>query len=154
MLELIYFIAGVFGEKLSFETRSDSALHNVVDKADRISLLSLLIVPPLFNFFAKDLTATSLLFTFYIWGIIATIQLAYHIRHRLHWVAIIISAYLVSVFLHEIPNTNAFEWRYFHGPILNQNVLGIPLYIFLGWYILSLMMVRLWVYFVLDKDKN
>ena len=90
----------------------------------------------------------------YIWGIVATIKLGYHISHWAHYITIIVISYIISTFFHEIPNTNVFEWYYHPAPFLNQSIIGIPLYIVLGWYIMILLMLRLWIYFVLGKKQN
>ena len=151
VLELIYFLASVFREPLRFDVRELHFEHWIIDHLDLWLLLALFLSPISVVFIDIPALTSLMLVGLFVWGIIATWKLKYHIRHWLHYVSIITAAYIMSIFLHEIPNTAVFEWLYNDAPFWNQSIIGVPLYIIFGWYILALMMLRLWIYFVLRK---
>jgi len=158
VLELIFFLSNTFGEKFIFTHRTENLPEKIIDASDHFVDLFLLLVVmglPILYFFNIPLPFRHLiLYGFLIWALVATVKFAYHIRHGLHWVAILLASLFMSVFLHEIPNTAVFEWRYYNAPILNSLILDIPLWVFLGWYIIVLMMLRIWVRFVWAKKTN
>lgn len=132
ILELMFFLSNLFHEKFVFthvkkrlEIQASNGRDYVLDVLEGCLLIALpalylLRVPlPFFALFFCGLG---------IWVVWTTIQFTRHIRHGLHWFAILCTVVLISVFLHEIPNTAVFEWKYNAAPIFNFLVLNIPLY--------------------------
>ena len=154
ILELAYFLSGIFSEKLSFVQKPYTNIHWLVDKLD---------VGLLFLIFAATLLAVGgilkgytsfMVYGFLVWTVFGTWKLKYHISHWSHYIYILVATLFMSVFLHELPNVGTFEWKYNTAPMLNQEVLGIPLWVILGWYILVLGMVRLWIFLVLKPGQK
>lgn len=154
MLELVYFVAGIFGEKLRFVHRPRKLWHYLIDKLDLIFLL-LIFLLPITNIFSPIPGFTIfIVWVTIIWGIIATLKFKYHIQHWGHYTAIFIAVFIIAVLLNEIPNTVALEWVYNKAPIFNQIIFGVPLWVIMGWYISVLFVLRFWIYFVLKKRQD
>lgn len=151
ILELTLFLSNFFNEKLSFAERKENPLQFTIDTFDYVisfSLIVILIVLPILYFFGFNLPFTDLtVYGSIFWIFIATIKFCFHVRHGLHWLAILITTLFMSVFLHEIPNTAVFEWKYLAAPILNTTILNLPLWIFFGWHVMLMFMLILWVHF-------
>jgi hypothetical protein len=154
VLELIYFLGGVFKEKFAL-------IHKPVSTPDRLEiiidgLLLLTILIYLISKFVYPLPYLRLLLVMLLlaWTTVATLKFKYHIKHWSHWVAILFTTLFMSLFLHEIPNTAVYEWRYYPAPLFNQIILGIPLWVYFGWYFLILLMLRFWMYLVLAKQRR
>ncbi len=155
VLELTYFLSGIFGEKLSFIQKPYTYIHWLVDKLDMGLLFFIFAVTLLaIGGIAGKVYSQLMIYGFLVWMVFGTWKLKYHISHWLHYVSILVTTLFASVFLHEIPNVGTFEWKYKNAPLLNQDVLGIPLWVILGWYILVLGMVRLWMYLVLKPRQK
>lgn len=129
-------------------------MHRLVDKLDVGLLLFILITTILALGGVIKGYAELMLAGFLVWMIFGTLKLKYHISHWSHYVSILIATLLMSVFLHELPNVGTFEWKYKTAPLLNQEALGVPLWVILGWYILVLGMVRLWMFLVLKPRQK
>ncbi|QQG45701.1 MAG: hypothetical protein HYW89_02165 [Candidatus Sungiibacteriota bacterium] len=154
VLELVYFLSGIFGERLNFVQRPYTYAHRLTDKLDVGLLLSILIITLLAIGGLTREYANLVIWGFFAWMFFGTLKLKYHIVHWGHYVAILVTALFMSVFLHEIPNVGVFEWQYKNAPSLNQEILGIPLWVVLGWYLLVLGMVRIWMYLVLKPRQK
>lgn len=154
IIELVYFLGTIFQEKLKFIDKRKGMRHKFLDKTDQILLLVIFFF--LFSvLFLKINNLTSfILVAMYCWAVIATLKFKYHIGHWLHYIYILIVTFLISIFLHEIPNVGVFEWKYNPAPFWNLALFGIPFYIILGWYVLVLIVLRMWMYFVLGKGQN
>lgn len=154
VIELIYFLGNLFKEKFVLvhkQSRFIDDLEYILD----ITLAILLLIYILSKLFTTLPHIGLILFALLLtWLFVATLKFKYHIRHWTHWVAILLTTLFISLFLHEIPNTAVYEWRYYPGPILNQNILGIPLWVFFGWYLLILLILRFWMYFVIQKRNS
>lgn len=149
VLELVLFLGGIFRERLALLPKPHAPLTrplNLLDHAiDGLVALSLVVMPVLYWLKISVPYAHLLVYVFLAWAAVATWQFAYHVRHGSHWVAILVAALLMSVFLHEIPNTAVFEWEYFSAPLLNMRLLSIPLWVVVAWYVIVILMLRLWV---------
>ncbi|MBI4117072.1 MAG: hypothetical protein HY451_00040, partial [Parcubacteria group bacterium] len=156
ILESVYFLGGLFGERFNFIRKPQSFLHVIVDKADIILIIVIFFSPAIavMEIFDGLPFTTFMILATLVWVIVATIKLKYHLAHWSHYVAIFLLTLLVSVFLHEIPNIGTFEWRYQNAPFFNQTLLGIPLWVIAGWYVLVVGMLRLWLYLVLGKRQK
>jgi hypothetical protein len=154
MIELLYFLSALFGEKLVIEYKKQSLLHKILDRLDLVLLSAILVAA-----IPAVVWPTPSFTSFFVWlGIswagIATFKLKYHVRHWLHYLAIFTATFIMSAFLYELPNTNVFEWKYHAAPILNSSILQIPLWVIAGWYVQVLIMLKLWIYFVLKKRER
>ena len=157
VLELIYFLAGLFKEKLTLIHSPTSAGH-IIDKLDFLLDVTLLLII-LVYFFSKllyPIPYLRLLFVLLLllWMLVATIKFKYHIKHWSHWLVIFFVTLFMYLFLNEIPNTRVYEWRYYNAPIFNQSILDIPLWVFFGWYCLILLMLRVWTYLILERRRD
>lgn len=136
VLELIFFLSSIFGEKFIFLHKKPNLEEKLIDGSDHLVDLFLLLIVvglPLLYFLDIKLPFTQfIVYDFFIWILIATVNFAYHIRHGVHWVAILLATMFMSVFFYEIPNTAVFEWKYFNASMLNSIILGIPLWVIVG----------------------
>ncbi len=141
VLELVFLLAVIFGEKIVF-TKKLARLDHLVDWY----LVIILAASLLLFLSSATLPAQAFFAALYaIWVLTATISLGRHLSHGIHWIAVLIGTTLMSVLLHEIPNTAVFEWKYQNMPFLAQPIFEVPIFIILGWYVLVLVMFRLWI---------
>lgn len=155
VLELSYFLCNIFGEKLVFVRKPYNLFHKLVDYADGLLLFAILIFTLLAIAGIKIGSFNHLIiYSLFTWAVIGTLKFKLHISHWFHYVAILVVTLLISLFLHEIPNVGTFEWQYNDGPFLNQNILGIRLWVVAGWYIIVLGMVRAWMHVVLHPNQK
>lgn len=157
ILELTYFIGGVFGEKLIFIKNPRNIFHKVVDKAETVWLLITLFVPVIFYSLRISFynAGSFLAYASVVWIILYTIKLDYHLKHRLHWLAIFLLTAILSILTQEVPNVGVFEWVYHNSPFLNQIIFGIHLWVILAWYLFVILMLRFWIYVALrDQIKE
>ncbi len=158
VLELVYFLAALFGERFHFISRQKTTVHRVVDAVDILwvyLLYFLIFTSPLLLLVNVGLGYRVFMFVVALgWPVVATIKFWYHIAHWLHWVLILVATALLSVMLHEFPNVGVFEWKYQNLPVLNQSILGIPLGVIFGWYVLVIGVFRIWLYFAVGKRQD
>jgi hypothetical protein len=148
LLELFYFLAGFFGEKLVFRQLQSSRGHTFLDVVESILLLTLI---ALFVWGGAG-NASALVPVFVVallWMVFATTKLVCHIAHPTHIVLVAVLSGCIAVLLHELPNTAAFEWVYLEAPMLMISVFGLPLFVWFGWYWFTLFTLRLWIFLVL-----
>lgn len=67
-------------------------------------------------------------------------------------VIIIIGSYIQGL-IHEFPNVFAKQWVYQNIPFIETNLLGIPIFAFLGWFYLTLFPVSVY-HFILSRNKK
>lgn len=131
VLELTFFLSNFFREKFIFTHTTKNVSSKIIDASEHvldILLLFLVVGLPLLYFFHIKLPFPHLfLYGFFLWVAVTTVRFTRHIRHGLHWFAITLTVLFLSVFLHEVPNTAVFEWKYHTAPILNPLILGILL---------------------------
>lgn len=149
LVETIFFLANIFKEKFVF-THGKEGIDAVLNISDHLldGLITILVVAKLLSSLIglRFVFEHIILFGFLLWMILATIRFMYHIKHAWHWFAIILGTVFMSIFLHEIPNLAVLEWKYFHGPFLNTPLIfGIQPWVFVGWYFMTLLMLRVWV---------
>ena len=155
VLELTYFLSSIFGEQLEFIKTRSSAWHKAIDKLDLILLATVFILPfVFFKFIDQDNLNSLIIILFVGWAIVATIKLRFHINHWRHFVFILALTLLLSVLLHEVPNVGVFEWQYSAAPFLNQEIIGVKLWVMLSWYFLVLAIFRIWIYWILHKKQD
>ena len=155
ILELSFFLGNLFHEKFVLLPKVHSTLAHSVDFLDDVvdaTLFLLLSGGLVIYFFNSSYQFTEVVvYTFFVWTVLTTIKLALHLRHGIHWLAIFITVLFVSILLHEIPNTVAFEWKYHTAIMLNTPIMQIPLWVIIGWYVMLLAMYRLWIRVVLNR---
>lgn len=151
VLELTLFLGFLFKKGIVFVSKPLSMSHRFVDRADILVLASIFIFSFSTLFLKIPRITDILVWLFFAWILIATLKFKYHIRHWLHFFIIFSVSLAISVFLHEIPNTSVFEWRYNDFSVLNQNIFGVRLWVIIGWYVLVLLVLRSWIYFVLKR---
>ncbi len=156
VIELIYFLASLFKERVILIHNQDRKLNITKLEVTINVLLFVIIVINLFSITIHPLpyVRTTLAVLFVIWTIITTIKLKYEIKHWTHWVAILFSTLFISLFLHEIPNTAVYEWRYFPPTLFDFHILGLSIWVFFGWYLIILMMLKFWIKIVLLKNRE
>lgn len=148
VLELIYALTRLFGERLSFIDRPKTMAHDAIDAGEGLLFLAMWG----FLAFGAAGVADSLGVFPYLtagWFLFAAIKLAFHIRHWNHYVLILVLTGVIAALLHEVPHTVAFEWVHLTAPILNTLIFGIPLWAVVGWYWFTLFTLRLWIFLVL-----
>jgi len=153
MVEFIYFISSVFGENFKFLKPKNNLSHKFLDNLDNFVLIMVLFISPLLFKIVPSFSGF-IVYGSIFWLIVSTIKLRYHFSHWFHLFLIFILVALLSIFLNEIPNVGVFEWVYNEAPILNILILGVPVWIMLGWYLLVLLTLKFWLYFGLDRAEN
>ena len=92
---------------------------------------------------------------FSAWVVLTTLKFKFYLKHWTHWIAIVGATAVLSIFMHEIPNTAVFEWKYSVPSLLsNYSIFGIELWLLWGWYLLVLVMLKFWVQMVLLKGRK
>jgi len=154
VLELMYLLGWVTGEKLVFHKldHTPPIFHLLIHRFDAL-LLFLILFLLVMRFFViignlREIMVGLLL----VWMCVGTIRLHHHLKHLRHLLGIFLATLLVSVFLHEFPNVGTYEWVYFKSPILNHQIFGIYLWVIVGWYLLVLGTLRMWM--LLGADRN
>jgi hypothetical protein len=149
VLELALFLGALFRERLVMLPKPHMPLVRPLTITDHLldgfSILGIMVVLVVYWFDVSLPYAHLLMYTIIAWAVLATIQFVYQVRHGSHWIAIALAAVLMSVFLHEVPNTAVFEWEYYRAPILNVSILSIPLWVVAAWYAFLILMLRLWI---------
>lgn len=149
LIEMFYFLANIFGERVVFNKTPQTSLHRTIDKLDLVliwmALASVFTSPLLLIYGIPSYYEAIVLGGSLLWVIVGTMKLKYHIKHWSHWVAIILGAYLISTFLHEIPNTAVYEWRYINLPFWSHPIFGVPVLVIIGWYLLVIASLRCWI---------
>ncbi len=156
VLETIYFLSGVFGEKLRFVKHKMTSRHIFIDKIDHFFLAISLIVAVIsiiaLSLFHLSLPRSLFIFIvspFLIWALIDLIRLKFHVGRWKQYILVLITTTIITVLLHEIPNTRAFEWVYLEAPFLNYQIFGIPLWVSAGWFWWTLLLLRMWIFLIL-----
>ncbi len=153
VLELLYFLGGCLGEPLAFRERPMTKWHGFFDVLEHILFLFTIgtIVAGALNLgFSSLLPLTATIVV--LWMCSALIKLSFHIRHPGHYSLVILSTVLLALLSHELPNTVAREWVYLEAPLsslFNVILLGLPIWVWLGWFWLVLLPLRLWIFLVL-----
>ncbi len=147
-LELFHFLARFFRERLLFKHRKESAGHRALDVAEALAFLAMVGLIALSA--AGVATVPNVLFLVaLLWLLLATVKLAFHITHATHYLLILVVVGIIAALLNEFPSTVAFEWVYLEAPLLMFVFLGVPLWVWLGWYWYAVLTLRLWIFLVL-----
>lgn len=154
ILELMFLIGSTLHERFVYLPRVHRAARiDLLDTTVDVCLGIILIGSPLLYAIGIQLPyAITIVYAFLLWAVLTTIKLEQHLKHGLGWVAILLAVLVTSVLLHEVPNTAVFEWQYHSAPILNMSLIGIPLWVVVGWYMMILVMVRLWIRLILPRQ--
>lgn len=153
LLELIYFLSEIFGEKLIFIQRGLTRWHRFIDFLE--NLMFVVIIMATLSAALGWMPSLLVFFEIYIaWIILMAVKLKFHIRHWLHYILIIALASAIAVLVNEVPNVNAFEWVYLKAPFLNQIIWGVPLWAALGWFWFTFFVLRLWIPLVLHPKQT
>ncbi|MDO8620619.1 MAG: hypothetical protein Q7R64_04715 [bacterium] len=153
VLELLYFLGGYLGEPLSFRERPMTKWHGFFDVFEQVLFLvvtGVIVTGALRLGFEVALPITTTLVI--LWLGVALIKLHFHIRHLGHYSLVILSTVLLALLSHELPNTVAREWVYLEAPLssfFNVMLLGLPVWVWIGWFWLVLLPLRLWIFLVL-----
>ncbi|MDO8620238.1 MAG: hypothetical protein Q7R64_02720 [bacterium] len=150
MLELLYFFAGYLDEPLHFKEYPQTRMHRFFDVFE--SLLFLLMIAVIVLGAVKadwGLALPNMVILSVLWMFSALVKLRFHIGHPGHFILVIVIATFFSVLSHELPNTLAREWIYLEQPFLNFLIFGVPSWVWIGWFWLNLMTLRLWIFLVL-----
>ena len=151
VLELVYALGALLNERLTFREQPLTRYHHIVDTGEDILFLflSLLI---LLGAVGEPVTFSFVVAVTCIWYALVLLKLRLHLKNPGHYTFVLLLGTLLSLLLHEIPNASAREWVYWSGPFLGSTFLGLPLFVFLGWYALTLVPLRLWIYLVRHPD--
>jgi len=152
VLELLYFLSAKFGASLRFVAHPATFWHiffDVLESLLFIMTLGALILGVIGVTAAVPLVGILAL----LWVVSALIKMRFHIRHSAHYILVVILTALCATFLHEFPNTVAHEWIYqavpAFGLLLNYVLLGVPLWVWVGYCWLTLFPLRLWIFVAL-----
>lgn len=150
MLELLYFLGGFLDEPLHFKQYPQTRGHKCIDIFESLLFLGMVAVVVLGAVQAEwGLTLPYMVILSTLWMILALVKLRFHIGHPGQYILVIVIATLFSVLSHELPNTVAREWVYLDTSFLNFLIFGIPSWVWIGWFWLDLMTLRLWIFLVL-----
>jgi len=156
VLELLYFLGGCLGEPLTFKECSMTKWHGFFDVLEHVLFLTVtgvIIADALWPGFEVSLPITISLFL--IWLGIALIKLSFYIRHLGHCSLVILSIVLLALLLHELPNTVAREWIYLEAPLssfFNAFLFGLPVWMWVGWFWLVLLPLRIWIFLAVHPN--
>lgn len=152
VLELLYFLSGHLGEPLAFAATRDGKWHRSFDVAESLLFLlmtGLIVLGATGQAVPVPLVATAVL----LWMASAVVKLRLHVRHGGHYLLALVITALFAVMLHEFPNTIAREWVYLPAqgldPVVSQAILGVPFWVWIGYFFLTLVPLRLWIFLVL-----
>lgn len=157
VVELTYFLAAIFKEKVVLTHENIKNL--IITKLEFLTDV-LLVFIIFFCFLFKSIISLASLQSIFIilfsaWAILTTFKLKHLLKHFTHWVAIIFAVAILSIFLHEIPNTAVYEWRYFAPALFPRySFFGIELWLLWGWYFLVLVMIKYWIIMVLLNKRE
>lgn len=157
LIELIYFLASIFKEKviLIHGDVKDLIITKLEFTTDILLLLIIFACLISKNIISSLYVQNIIIILFLIWTILITFKLKYYIKHWTHWIAIVGATTILSIFMHEIPNTAAYEWKYYYPPLFpHYSIWGIQLWLVWGWYFLVLIMLKYWIQIVLLKDRK
>jgi len=151
LIELIYFVGSRLDAPFSFHSLPDSRNHRFVDAAESILFL---IMMGLIVFAAAEPAPLPLLAAVtVVWIVSALVKLRLHIGHAGHFSAALLLAVVLATMLSEYPNLTAREWVYLPAtaldPSLQAPLFGLPVWLWLGWFWLALVPLRLWIFLVL-----
>ncbi|MDO8564939.1 MAG: hypothetical protein Q7R88_03010 [bacterium] len=148
LLEFFYFLSGFFGEKLSFKKGPDTLWHGFFDISEHLLFLLMtgMIVAGALGFGVSIGIATTVAV---LWFAFALVKLRIHVRHSGHYLLILVLTVVLALLVHQLPNTVAREWVYLQAPFLNMALLGLPIWVWVGWCWLLLVPLRLWIVLVL-----
>lgn len=158
ILELAFWLSGFSKEKFAFLKRANDLETIIIDSSDHFVdiFLGLVLLAVPFSYILNFGLPYRGLFSygFLVWAVVASVKFFYHIKHGWHWLAIIFSTLFMSILLHEVPNTVAYEWKYSDAVLLNARIFNIPVWVAVGWYIMILLMLRLWIRILWNKRKS
>ncbi len=157
LVELIYFMAGIFKERVVLIHQDVRNL--IITKLEILTdilLISIIFLGSvsaiLMNFYYTQTIIVALLA---IWAVLTTFKLKYHLKHWTHWIAILATTVILAIFLHEFPNTAVYEWKYSALHLFpNYSVFNIPLWAFLAWYVMVLVILKFWIQIVLLNHRK
>ena len=148
LLELLFFVTTLAGDRLTFIPRKGTWLHHTLDATESVLFLISVGVIVL-GALGKGVPLAAVFYILIAWLSVFTIKLRFHLPHTGHYAWILGVTVCVAILLNELPNTVAREWIYLSAPILNLPVFGIPLWACLSWYWMTMCMLRLWILLVL-----
>ncbi len=148
VLELLYVLAGALDEPLVFKEHAATSFHHTVDVVENVLVLVGTLLAVL-GAAGVPVPFSLSVGTVLLWFVAVFFKLKLHIRHPGHYTLVILLSTFLSLVIYHFPNTIAREWVYLDAPFFDRRVLGVPLFVFLGWYVLTLVPLRLWIYLVL-----
>jgi len=156
VVELIYFLASILKEKvvLIHDDVKNLFVNKLTHVTDTILVLIILTCLILKNFNLFNNIQIIFMIVFPIWIILTTLKLKYYIKHFTHWIAIVVTTAILSIFMHEIPNVAVYEWKYYPPEFFSFQIWGISIWVVVGWYFLVLVMLKYWIQIVLLKDRK
>ena len=152
LIEFLYFVGARLGAALSFVTPPPGRMHLLIDRLESVVFLlmmGLIVLGAAGNQVSLPLVALVTV----LWILLALVKLRLHVRHSGHYLLAVLFAVLLATVLNEYQNLIAREWVYLpHAalePVLSVSVMRLPLWIWLGWFWLTLVPLRLWIFLVL-----
>ncbi|HCB35492.1 MAG TPA: hypothetical protein DEP25_02505 [Candidatus Taylorbacteria bacterium] len=150
VLELLYVLSGWFGEHLRFEEHKGTAWHRFLDVFEYIVFLSLIAaVAAGAAGIEIAITAPLTLILAMVWIPAALVKFWSHTRHPGHYATFIALTALLAAISHGLPGTIAREWVYLDAPFLALSILGLPLFVWIDWFLFTLFPLRLWLFITL-----
>lgn len=157
VLELIYLLAAMSKERvvLIHKDINGFPIHKILILNEIFLLITVGLCLAFRSVLATPYISTIIVILFSSWVILTTFKLKYYIKHWTHWIGIIGATAILSIFLHEIPNTAVYEWRYYNPPLFpDYSIFGIQLWLVWGWYLLVLVMLKYWIDIVLLRHRK
>lgn len=154
VLELLYFSARFFGESLIFKELPMIKWLGFFDIFEQILLLFIFaIILANVAGIAKGLVVTMVAIAAIIWVLAMLIKLHFHIHHAEHYTLVVALTVALAEMSNAFPSLSAREWVYIVGPLsdfFNAMFLGLPVWLWFGWFLLVLIPLRLWVVLALQ----
>mgnify|MGYP001591364836 FL=1 len=157
VVELIYFLSSLFKEKIvlvheDVKTKTVYKYEYLVHALIVLAIVVCLLFKDNNSLFYVQIAIAILVS---IWIVLTTLELRYYLKHWTHWVSIIAVTTILSIFLHEVPNTAVYEWKYNVPSLLSLHpILSLQIWLIYGWYLLVLVMLKYWIQIVLLKGRE
>lgn len=154
VLELLYLLASSLGEPLHFREYPTTKWHSVFDVIETVLFLTMIAVVVLGAVKAEwGLALPYVIGLAVFWMLSALVKLRFHINHSGHYLLIIVIATALVALSRWLPSTLAREWIYLETDFLNFLLVGIPSWIWIGWFLFTLVTLRVWTFLVLHLHR-
>ena len=153
VLELFHFLARCLGETLHLKERSTQKWQMYFDILEHILFLLMIAVIILgATWISGQIVVLLAASIAVLWILAALIKMRFHINDLGQYLLIIILAVMHGVLSHWLPHTIAREWVGLDASFLNLFALGLPLWVWIGSFLFTLVPLRLWMFLALYSE--